>query len=187
VALALCAACSVPTQRNAERIDDDQVPFGLLEDSDSTSPTSAAPAPGTAVIYLVEGDRLVPVNRAVPSTDASTMIDALLAGPTEAESSEGLHSALVDVDDVNLVETRGPVATVDLASGFTDAAPIEQRLAVAQLTLTATEAPDIATVRFTLDGSSISVPRADGTTSEGPVSRRDYVSLLQPARAGGSG
>jgi hypothetical protein len=186
-ALVLCAACSVPTQRNAERIGDDQVPFGLLEDSGNTSAASAASAPGTATIYLVDDDRLVPVHRAVSSGDASTLIDVLLRGPTEAESSDGVRSALVDVDDVNLIELSGTVATVDLAPRFTDAAPIEQRLALAQLTLTATEAPDVTTVRFSLDGQPISVPRADGTTSDGPVSRHDYASLLQQAGAAGSG
>jgi hypothetical protein len=175
------AGCGVPNQRNASRIADDQVPFGLLGGSevtsiDATTSTIAIAAP--MAIFLVDGERLVAAPRSLNDDDATTLLDALLAGPTEQEEQRGIRSALVDPNVVKSVELHGGTAAIDLAASFTDTPAAEQRLALAQMTFTATEDPAVSATTYTLEGEPITVPRADGTSTEGPVSRADYAALV---------
>jgi spore germination protein GerM len=126
---------------------------------------------------LIDGDHLVAVDRSVSSRGAAALIDSLLEGPTDEEATEGIRSALESADVVSSVDQQGRQMAIDLTPAFTETPPTEQRLALAQLTFTATEDPVVREVAFTLDGEAISVPRADGTTSDGPVRRADYRSL----------
>jgi hypothetical protein len=186
LALALAvviAGCGVPDQRHASRIADDQVPFGLLAGSEvagveTTTSTIATAAP--MAIFLVDGERLLATPRSLADDDATTLLDALLAGPTEQEEQRGIRSALVDPNVVKSVELDGRTAVIDLAASFTDTPPAEQRLALAQLTFTATEDPAVSATSFSLEGEPITVPRADGTSTEAPVSRADYATLVGP-------
>lgn len=54
----------------------------------------------------------------------------------------------------------------------------DQLLAVAQLTCAVTLEPGVELVRFTRDGASIDVPRADGSLTSDPVEVADYVDVL---------
>jgi len=54
----------------------------------------------------------------------------------------------------------------------------EQLLAVAQLTCAVTLEPGVELVRFSRDGASIEVPRADGSLTSDPVEVADYVDVL---------
>jgi hypothetical protein len=192
--VATVGGCGVPSQHTAKQIEPDQVPFGLLDETPTTDQTvgSTAPMTSQAVVFLVDGDHLAPVVRDVPGGDAPNLIDALLTGPTSDESSNGLRSALADADVVKSTELDGSTAVIDLAPGFPDTPPAEQRVALAQLTFTATEDPRVRAVSFTLDGDPISVPRSDGSSSDGagcawhgPVSRSDYATIAP--LPGGSG
>jgi spore germination protein GerM len=84
----------------------------------------------------------------------------------------------VSPDIVTSVEQSGGSVRVDLAPAFAEIPAPEQRLALAQLTYTLTGLPRVASVIFTLDGEETSVPRADGTASDGPVTREDYEPLV---------
>jgi spore germination protein GerM len=182
-AVAIVAGCGVPTQDAAHRIDDDQVPLGLLE-ADTSAPAADTTEPAlsttTAAVYLVRDDRLVPVQRSVTELTPEDVIAALLAGPTPSEEADGLRSALEPAELVNSARRTGDNAQVDLAPAFTAGAAGEQRTALAQMTYSLTEIPGIAAVTFTLDGEPTNVPRADGSASTGPVRREDYQ-LLGPA------
>ena len=81
---------------------------------------------------------------------------------------------------VNSANRLGSTVAIDLAGPFTDATASEQRLALAQLTYAMTEIPGIDAVTFTLDGEPTSVPRADGSASDGPLRRADYQLLGPP-------
>lgn len=181
--VAIVAACGVPTQDAAHRIDDDQVPLGLLE-ADTSAPAALPTEPArpslTTMVYLVRDDRLVPVERSVADLGPQEVMAALLAGPTPDEEASGLHSALEPGELVNSAQHTGDGARVDLAAAFTAGTAGEQRTALAQITYSLTEIPGISAVAFTLDGEPTNVPRADGSASNGPVRREDYE-LLGPA------
>jgi Sporulation and spore germination len=178
------AACGIPTEDGATRVDDAAVPGGLLEPEETTAvPETTARQPATvpASIYLIDGELLLGVERTVSDGTAMTLIDSLLVGPTDAEAEDGIRSALVSDDVVSSTELRGRTLAIDLRAEFADAPPTEQRLALAQLTFTATEDPLVNSVAFTLEREAISVPRGDGTTSDGPVQRADYQTLAPQA------
>jgi hypothetical protein len=192
VALVLLAlhglvACGIPAQTGATRVDDKAVPGGLLETPETTAvpeTTARRPASVPARIYLIDGELLRGVRRTVADGTAMTLIDSLLVGPTDPEVDDGIRSALVSDEVVSSTELRGRTLAIDLRAEFADAPPTEQRLALAQLTFTATEDPLVNSVAFTLEGEPISVPRGDGTTSDGPVRRADYEALAPPSTTG---
>jgi spore germination protein GerM len=172
-------SCGIPSQRSAHEVAREEVPFGLLDGStpDITSDVVGA-LPVETLVHLVQDEAVVPVTRRVDDEGASSIMSALLEGPNAKEQALGLRSALVSPDIVTSVEQSGGSVRVDLAPAFAEIPAPEQRLALAQLTYTLTGLPRVASVIFTLDGEETSVPRADGTASDGPVTREDYEPLV---------
>ena len=181
-AATLLAACGVSGERSPRFVEDDRVPFGLL---DSTTTTEGAPGtqgrPAVADVCLVVGaeGRLATVERAVPRrpTPADTLA-ALAGGPTAEEADYGLSTALPEDAFGDEAVASGGVVTVDLDPVFTDTDGRRQLLAVAQVVCTLTARPGVGQVAFTLDGELVEVPRGDGTATSGPVARDDYARLL---------
>jgi spore germination protein GerM len=169
--LCLLAGCGVPADPAPRSIPDEEVPFGLL----GTTTTATRPAPTTrAVVFLVEGDRLVPVLRQVqaPATP-DTVLATVAAGPTPPEAAAGLRTALVT--GVGLSHVAAGTATVRLDRDFVAADLREQILALAQLVYTVTELPGIRGVQFAFDGQPAEVPTAHGHLKAGAVSRADFA------------
>jgi spore germination protein GerM len=117
------------------------------------------------------------VARLAPSGALSSRLDVLAEGPTPAEASSGLRSALPGPEAVTSVDLSGGVARVDLSRDFTELSGSDQLLAIAQMVFTLTERADVARVGFTLDGEPVQVPRGDGTLTSDPVARADYGDL----------
>lgn len=177
-------ACGVPTDESASVIDDEKVPFRLLEPSTTTTtlpPTTTIPVPERpAALCFAKRKRLTVVRRDVPlDADAEAVVRLLLAGPTEAEAREGLRAPLTASDAVRSVTVSGGVARVDLGPGFETVTGPEQLLAFAQLVCTLTAQPGVGQVVFTLGGSPVEVPRGDGSLTADPVSRDDYATLIR--------
>lgn len=71
------------------------------------------------------------------------------------------------------------IAVIELTDELLDDVGREQQLlAVAQLTCAVTLEPGVELVRFSRDGASIEVPRADGSLTSDPVEVEDYVEVL---------
>lgn len=183
VMAALVAGCAINTEGDARLVQDDDVPFGLLEELDA----STLPAPGGAsqasTVYLVnEQDLLVPVMRSTASRDSASIVEAL-GDLTADEVRLGLRTLLDDdgtdplVLDVGI--SRG-VATADLAAAFLDLDGETQVLALAQLVLTLTSLPGVGQVAVTTENAPTDVPRADGTTTSDAVAAIDYSELIAP-------
>ncbi|MEO7398212.1 MAG: GerMN domain-containing protein [Ilumatobacteraceae bacterium] len=173
-------ACSVSSEDSAVRVPADQIPFQLANQSTTTttdvaSATSIAPSDDVEV-YFVRDDRLAVVERDAVASDPQGLLSLLALGPSAAESAAGLRSALVP-DLASIVGIGERVLTVDLAAGFTELAPTEQRLALAQITFSVTQLPAIAEVRFLVAGQAASVPRGDGSSTDRPVTAQDYQEL----------
>jgi spore germination protein GerM len=173
---ALATGCGVPTDDEASSIPAERVPYGLLEPELTPSvPTSEVPEAARSVdVYFVREDQLAPMPRSVRQVEPARLLAALLAGPSSDEEAQGVRSAVTPDGSVGSVRGEAGIVDVDLGTDFTELATAEQRLALAQLVFTLTEAPTIEAVRFTLDGRPTSVPRGDGTASDGPLRRIDY-------------
>jgi hypothetical protein len=177
---ALLASCSVEGEQNASRVASEDVPFNLLDETTTTNPSSSSePITDISDVYLVRDDRLRVVTRSEDAFDAGTLLELLAAGPTDEEIAEGIRTALVP----DLAVVTGAVAdvvTVDLSAEFSALAPTEQRLALAQITVTLTQLPAVSAVRFLVAGDDVSVPRGDGSSVERPVTPADYAELAPP-------
>jgi hypothetical protein len=197
------AACGVGPQRHATVIPSGALPS--LEQSPSTPPASVSPSPSPLVspspspavsppivvlpsstIYLVSNAALVGEFR--PRTQTGTLGDllrALLRGPTDAEASRGISTAINTSPMLLGVSVQGGTATVDLSSTFGDIRAPDQVLATAQVVMTATSFPGVNAVQISLDGKVTQMPLADGTLSWSPLTFADYASLLAGASPGG--
>jgi hypothetical protein len=177
VLLAGLAGCGVPTHESATEVPSENVPFELL-DRDSGVATGAGAGEEDVVMYFVRDGRLVRASRRLPTSPTpGRMLTSLREGPTSAEVSSGVRSALPAQSAVRNVSLAGGTATVDLAGRFTTLSSSDQLLALAQIVYTLTARPGIGQVRFTLQGESTEVPRANGSLTSSRVSRDDYAAL----------
>jgi spore germination protein GerM len=172
------AGCAIESQGRAREIPDDGVPYGLLD------PDAAAVVPqpiGQAVeLCLLQGDALVPVERAVDPPASLIDVARALAKVTEVEAAAALRTSIVAADEIVGVRQAAGVATVDLAAEASQRLTADPLATVAQLVCTLTRQPGVGLVRFTVADVPAEVPRADGSLSSGPVSADDYSGLLAP-------
>ncbi|MDW5329690.1 GerMN domain-containing protein [Plantactinospora sp. KLBMP9567] len=175
---AVVAGCGVPAEDTAREVDP---PDGVSHAWATQTPLDPAPGVGAipARLYLVRDGELVAVTRHVdtqPSVDE--LVDALLAGPTDAEQRDGLTSALLGNDIVVGVQFSGGRATVELTDTLDETGRSDQILAFAQIVCTLAARPGVTAVSFTRAGQPVGVPRADGSLSESPATAADYASLV---------
>lgn len=171
--LVVAAGCGVPTDDSPRAIE--TPPMRL----DGTGNPAAAGA-GSAVVrlYLVREGRLVRVLRRVPEPlTARQQLDALLAGPTGDEATDGFTSALstMSITGMTIVERR---ATITVADHPDQLARTDEILAYGQIVCTLTSQSDVGTVSFESGGELLGVPRADGSLSDGPLTIADYSGLV---------
>ena len=174
-AVALLVGCGVPQDDAPRALDPAKAPVG------AQARATAVPEPvGNArvILYFVRGGQVVQVTRQVPQpTSVEPLLDLLFAGPTAAEKAAGASSLIPSSLTVVRVEQQGENAVVTLSSNEDQVRP--EMLAYAQIVATLT--PERAAgVQFRRDGAALPVPRADGSLTDAPVSRQDYLTLLAP-------
>ncbi len=162
------------------------------EDRPEPVTTAAAPSPAMGngspaagprlTVFFIRGADLAPVERRTDATTTAAAIDRLVEGPTRAEVSTGIRTALppevVGVDEV----LPDGLVTVSVTRGFTGITGSNQLLAVAQIVWTLTDLPTVTTVRFVVEGTPVEVP-TDGGLTDRPVGRDDYRSVAPAAPA----
>ena len=176
--LAVCAfaaaGCAIPTQNAPNTIASSKVPFGLLNPHPPTT-TTTQPKPSSfvpvKVFFLNSTNQLEPAARVVaPPAPLSSIITAMLAGPTSAEAAGGIFTAIPSDVTVLSTTTQGNVVTVNLNTAFGQITGNDTELSVAQIVATiATENGLTTGVIFEIDGQRTSVPIANGSQVTGPV------------------
>src|SRR6185369_5684622 len=123
------------------------------------------PSANSLNVWLVGDGRLVEALRTHKPTRrvATAALSALLAGPTQAERALGLTTAIPgDTRPIGVTIANG-VAHVDLTSDFESVGGSRsQQLRLAQVVYTLTQFPTVKSVRFSLDGSPVSVVSGSG-------------------------
>lgn len=166
----LLGGCGVPLQESPEDV--------RAAPSGGASSPFRADGPRSATIFLVDGERLVPVQRETSETSRQALLLLLEEGPTEREVSGGLRSALPagSVDESTLLRgprVRGRSVHVGVTTNFTGTTGDDQLLATAQLVWTVTSPSTLDRVRVTLAGRPIELPTDAGLTAR-LVGRNDY-------------
>ncbi|TDU83271.1 sporulation and spore germination protein [Kribbella voronezhensis] len=179
---ALLVGCGVPLQHEPAPIEPAPVPSRLTGSAEPTTgqPTATRGKP-TVQVNFVRKDKLVSLVREAPDaavTDRlTTVIQALLAGPTAAEQSTGLTSALPPDLALSIVQVEGNRVVLEL-SGETDGrSATENILAVGQIVLSMTAVPTIDEVTFSRDGQPVEALLADGALTAEPLTAADYAQL----------
>jgi spore germination protein GerM len=174
------AGCGIPPDDSATLASPGSVPFDLLGQAPSVTATTLPFAQTEkATLFLVQGERLAPVQRELPApVSVESVLEALIAGPTSTEVQLGLRTALLTTPGlVRSGGVSGGIATIDLGQPFTEIAGRDQIVALAQIVSTVTGLPGVGRVRFTLDGNPVGILRGDGAVTTETVSRDDYATL----------
>jgi germination protein M len=128
---------------------------GCDGDTHDGATTSTTPAQASVAVYFLREGKVAPVRRTIEATPAvaRAAITSLLAGPTEAEGSDGLVTAIPEGTALRDISLADGIATVDLDGSFAegaDGASAPER--VAQVVATLTRFPTVKRVAFRLDG-----------------------------------
>lgn len=177
------SGCGVPVDGSPTALAKNNVPFDLLQPSPSvtTAPSTTPPVTVTVQVFLLSSTgQLVAVARNVPVPAAlSSVLAALVDGPTNAEAAAGLQSALPAGTQIVSAPVASAVATVNLSGTFGQLVGQAQIDAVAQIVYTATALTGVTSVAFQLDGQQVAVPTASG--AEVPVANRSQFAAMAPA------
>lgn len=179
VAALVAAGCGIPPDDRATLAQPGSVPYDLLgEGPSATATTQLATQTEKATLFMVQGERLAPVQRELPApVSVEAVLQALAAGPTTTEVQLGLRTALLAPGLMRSGGVSGGIATIDLGQPFTEIAGRDQIVALAQIVSTVTGLPGVGRARFTLDGQPVGVLRGDGAVTTETVSRDDYATL----------
>jgi spore germination protein GerM len=149
-----------------------------------TVATTPAPTPTpppnsmTVSIYLLRDGKVATVHRAIAQTQqvGSESLKELFKGPSDAETSDGLTTAVPGGTTLLGLSIADKIATVNLSSGFAsgdDQQSLTQR--VAQVVYTLTQFDTVMTVRFQLDGNDVdAIGENDEVALKDPVGRSDF-------------
>jgi hypothetical protein len=176
--MVITAACGIPNSGGPTAIAKADVPFDLLSPVGPSTVTPTLPPAVTVseLIFLVAPTQtLVPVSRNIQLPASLTeILDALLEGPTSAESQSGYQTFLTGREIRVSAKVVGGIATIDFSANPVQLVGNNQTLAIAQVVFTATQQPGVTGVVFQIAGQSTDVPTASGAEVPGPVDRTSY-------------
>ncbi len=174
----LVASCSIPTQSGPSAIASSRVPFHLLDPHLPTT-TTTQPKPASLVpvkVFYLNADAndqlAAPVVRYVSApAPLTSIINALLAGPSSGEAAAGLTTAIpTDVTVLSAASTAPNIVTVNFNGAFGQITGTATEQAVAQVVATVVTETGLGTgVVFQIQGQRTSVPIANGSEVTGPV------------------
>ncbi|MDX6534041.1 MAG: hypothetical protein QOF68_1785 [Gaiellales bacterium] len=160
---------------------------GKVSDLVSTPTTGAGSTPSTTGgeemplrIWLTSGETVWPVTRMVPKTDGvgAAAMNAMLAGPTETETSIGIGSTVPADTHLLGLSIAGGTATVDLSNEYAaGGGTLSMTMRLAQVVYTLTEFPTVKRVAFALDGKPVTVFSGEGIILDRPQTRKDFEDL----------
>lgn len=127
------------------------------------------------VLYFVQGEKLVPLTRALPSRSEKEVLESLLVPPTPQEGV-GLSSAIPAGTQLIEVFRDGRTLSVDLSEEFNDVVGPSRQKAVGQMVMSLTELDADLELTFSIDGEPAKVTTSRGDVSM--VSACDFESML---------
>jgi hypothetical protein len=131
--------------------------------------------PVASRVYFLQGEQLVAVSR--PGSTVRSALNALLAGPTKAESGRQFRTLVPDGTRLRSVRVADGVATVDLGEGFAAGRKAETLTArIAQLVFTATAVRGVKSVQVLIAGG-VPLGLFPGIALSRPITR---VQAAQP-------
>ncbi|HTW13968.1 MAG TPA: GerMN domain-containing protein [Nocardioides sp.] len=185
IAAVLLSSCGLPGEGNVRRVDDDVVPYRLLEPASSqpgVGDRRGRPRRQPLIFWLLPDSRLVPAVVPAtceerPSAVVTRLLRELAAGPRDDARAAGRSTALPPESTLVLRRVRDGVAEVEVDP---ETAISADRLpaAVGQVVLTAISTSGVRAVLFVNGGTPVRVPLPGGALVDRPVTAADYKELL---------
>ena len=172
----LAGGCGVPRDDGPREIGADRLPDDLIDDATATTQPDDVPGSRTALVYFVEGERLVAVLRDVVERTPAALLDTLFVPPSANDGADVTTAIPQGLDALQAVAQEDGVVFVELTEAINAIAGQTQKLAFAQMVFTLTELQGVSDVRFSLGEVELEVP-TDSGSERGPVDRGDFVSL----------
>jgi germination protein M len=151
----------------------------------STTTTTTAPIVDRGgIVFFVRGEQVATAGRAVGSTPATALQDALAAlfvGPSAFER-DSAHLLTEIPTSSRLLGSRidGTTAIVDVNSAFeSGGGSLSMRLRVAEVVFTATRIAGVENVRFSIEGKPVVSIGGEGVMVDN-VTRKAFVDLTPP-------
>ncbi len=154
------------------------------EPSGTGEEPSEEPEPAADIgyrVWFVHGEGLHTVNRTHEATRAvgAAALTDLLAGPSEAERSDGISTAVPAGTRLLGLVVSGGIATVDLGSEFeSGGGSLSMMARLGQVACTLDQFRTVKGVSFKLDGEPVDVFSGEGIVLDKPVTCTDYEDLL---------
>jgi len=151
--------------------------------SPTTAPTATPPATTTLSLYFLRGEDLGVAERRVPDTTrpGTAALEALLAGPTAAETAAGLTNAVPSGTRLLGLSIDGTTARVDLSARFAaGGGSLSMQARVAQVVYTLTQFKTVDAVTFMLEGKVVDALGGEGLILDAGQTRADWRSF-EPA------
>lgn len=161
-----------------------QTPDETPADPEPSEPEPEPAEDMTVMLYWVSaGENALGVQRTVSGSDAvaAAAIEALLAGPTDAEMTTwpAISSAIPEDTELLGLTVADGIAKIDLSREFESGGgsfSVTSRLA--QVVYTLDQFPTIDAVEFYIEGEKVSVFSGEGLMLDGPQTLDDYDELL---------
>ena len=185
VAASLLTACGIRGDAAPRELGVDDVPFGLL-DSTSTSTSTTEPAQSQTLVkvFLVREEKVQPQNRRVAERTPQRALESLLSDIAADEDARGFRTAIpVDTQLRGLRQPTGSTTmVVDLSDAFLSIQGSQQITALAQVVCTLTDqrfdSTRITGVRFAFDGDLADVPDGASELTSAPLTCDSYAQLV---------
>jgi spore germination protein GerM len=176
---AAVAACGIPTGA-PKRVPASQVPAELLSPGGSATTTTIASGGVPFSIYLFNAQtslQAYPRFLNVHAAGLTAILEYLVTGPSAIEITSGVTTFIPG--DTRVLSVSAPVnnvITVDFSDGLRRVTGAAQVQAVEQIvyTIDSVSIPQTTGILFQIGGLPISVPKGNGTETDGPVSAGDY-------------
>jgi hypothetical protein len=148
--------------------------------SSTGPPPLTASGQTTALLCLTRDQSLVRVPRPVetPPTPAELLAD-LTVPATEAESQQGLTSALAGIRGLSVSKIEDGVAEVSVGDSLEGITGSTLLLIYGQIVCTLDEHPAISGIWFSQDGQRLQVPQGNTAVTDEVLTADDYVELLE--------
>lgn len=172
------SACGVPTQPSALPIST-RPTRTRLPDTHPVEPCTKSGCINVDVYFVMPNGHLSPAARVVPPhVKLTTVVAALLDGPTPPEQVKGVVTALGRGIHLTFARVTGNSVTLDFTADFGALSGAQEVLGVAQVVYTVTSFSPGVGVTFEIAGATIDVPVETGVLWNGPVHESQYAALL---------
>ncbi len=150
----------------------------------SLATTTNAPAATVDLrAYFMHGETIAVAYRSVAATPqvATAAMSELLAGPTAADASAGLTTAIPSGTRLRGIDIASGTATVDLTGAFeSGGGSLSMSARLAQVTFTLTQFPTVQRVQFRVDGNPVTAFGGEGIVLDHPATRATFEALAPP-------